>query len=128
MKILDECNRIALAQYSAHKADTFKHWAFIYQNGHLLEVGQNKLNDPVGLERYGYKDSRHSLHAEAVALRKAYGLLDRRKSWIMVNIRISALKQLTMAAPCSICRPFIRACGCTTCYFSINGGFAKTVL
>lgn len=122
------CYKIAKDDFTKHTADTFRHWSFVFQRGQLIEWGRNKLNDPVGLERYGYKCDRHSLHAEAVAMRKAFGCIDRRDPWTMVNIRLGAAKELRMASPCSICRSFMVACGCTACYFSIDGTFAKVTL
>ena len=122
------CIATAMSDFPHHTADTFKHWSFVIQNDKVLEWGRNKLNDPVGLERYGYKGKRHSLHAEAVAMRKAYGLLDRRKPWLMFNIRLGAGKELRNATPCRICRSFIVACGCTACYFTIDGTVAKITL
>ena len=116
---------VANNDYHNHTADTFRHWSFVYQKGRLLEWSRNKLNDPVGFERYGYQGKRHSLHAEALAMRKAYGLLDRRKPWVMLNIRLGAGKELRNATPCRICRSFIAACGCSECYFSIDGNIAK---
>lgn len=125
MRILDECVTIARRDFTNHTADAFRHWSFIFQNNRLLEWGRNKLNNPVGFNRFGYKNERHSLHSEAVALRKAYGLLDRRKPWTIVNIRLGAAGELRLSAPCSICRSFIHACGCTKCYFTIDGDFAS---
>ena len=127
-KTIAKCVRIAIDEFDKHTADTFTHWSFVVQGRKILDWGCNKLNDPVGLQRFGYKDKRHSLHAEAVALRKAYGLLDRRMPWTMVNIRLGAQKELRMAAPCSVCQSFIAACGCNECYFTIDGTFAKTSL
>lgn len=125
MRILDECVNIARRDLHKHTADAFRHWSFVCQNNKILEWGRNKLNDPVGFNRFGYKDTRHSMHSEPVALRKAYGLLDRRKAWTMVNIRLGAAGELRISAPCSICRAFIVACGCTKCYFTISEGFAS---
>jgi hypothetical protein len=122
--MLNACVRIARKDFPNHTADAFRHWSFIYQNKRLLEWGRNRLNDPVGFNRYGYKDDRHSLHSEAIAMRKAYGLLDRRKPWVLVNIRLGAAGELLISAPCTICRSFIAACGCNKCHFTIDGGFA----
>src|SRR4051812_40662473 len=93
---LAKCVSIAEGSFATHTADTFRHWSIIFQKGKLLDWSRNKLNDPVGFERFGYVSNRHSLHAEALALRKCYGLLDKRKPWTMVNIRLGANKELRM--------------------------------
>lgn len=125
MNIVAEAVNIARKDFHNHTADEFRHWSFIYQNKRLLEWGRNKLSDPVGLQKYGYKNARHSLHSEAIAMRKAYGLLDRRKPWTCVNVRLGAKGALRLAAPCEICRSFLTACGCSTVHFTIEGDYAS---
>jgi tRNA(Arg) A34 adenosine deaminase TadA len=123
--MIDQAIEIARRDFPNHTADAFRHWSFIYQNKRLLEWGRNKLNNPVGFHKYGYKDARHSLHSEAIAMRKAYGLLDRRKPWTCINVRLGAAKELRIAAPCSICSSFLAACGCNKVYFTVEGNVAS---
>jgi hypothetical protein len=80
------------------------------------------------MKRYGYNRQCGGIHSEVAAMRRAYGIMDRRRPWQMVNISLNALHTLRISEPCTICRSFIKACGCTVCHFSITDGFAKITL
>ena len=113
-----ECVRIAYRDFPNRSTDSWLHWSFILQRGKIIEWGINRQGEPSALYKAGYKTGRHSIHAEAVALSKAMGKMDKRKPWTLVNIRLNALKELTMSAPCPLCTSFIRSCGCHQIFYS----------
>jgi tRNA(Arg) A34 adenosine deaminase TadA len=127
---IDRCVSIAVdeSKRGYSKQFSYSHWTFVFQNKKLLSYGRNVAKQEFLMKRYGYNRKCGGLHSEVVALRKAYGLMDRRKPWEIVNISLNATHTLRISAPCPICRSFISACGCTTYYFSITDGFAKTIL
>jgi len=125
MNILEQCTRIALRELPNH-VESRCHWSFIIQKGQLVEWAQNRLGEPTGMYFAGYRPGRHALHSESNALAKARGLMDMRKAWSLINIRLTAHKQLVMSAPCPICTGFMKACGCREFIYSdAHGRFVK---
>ena len=114
---LDRCLDIAEKEYSRH-LQTHKHWSFIWQGNDLIAWGRNIIGEPTRQHRYGYRSNRHGLHAEVTALNKARGLMDIRKPWAVVNIRLGADLVPTISAPCSVCYNFMKACGCKQFYYT----------
>ncbi len=114
---------IEIARNEAIKLDTIKrwmHWTFIYQDGSLIEWGTNLNAVSVQNKRFGYKEGRHYIHAETVAFKRASGLLDRRKSWQLLNVRLRTTLQTGLSCPCPVCLGFIKACGCSIAYFTVE--------
>jgi len=125
MHILEECTRIALRELPRH-AESRCHWSFIIQRGKIVEWGINRLGEPTGMYFAGYKPGRHALHSEVIALSKSRGIMNMRKAWSLINIRLTAHKQLVMSAPCPICTGFMKACGCREFIYSdSHGRFVK---
>ena len=119
---LYQCLDIANKEFEKHQADTFRHWSFIFQNGKVLEWAQNRLGNPVGLHKLGYLDKRHSIHAEPRAFMKARGILNRRKAWECVNVRLGANREPRMSLPCWRCLNFLKALDCSMIHFTTKEG------
>lgn len=120
------CISIANKEFDRHQADTFRHWSFIFQRGRMIEWSQNRLGDPSGFHNLGYRDKRHSIHAEPRVLLKARGVLDRRRAWECVNVRLGANREPRMALPCWICFNYLKALNCRMVYYTnIEGIFAN---
>lgn len=96
----------------------FRHWSFVWQRGRLLEWAVNRAEYAVFARRFGYYDYRHTLHAELAAVKKALGLLDRRRPWEIVNIRLLADGALGCSKPCLRCQEFVASLGCSRCWFT----------
>jgi len=103
----------------------YSHWSFVFQNRKFLTYARNIPRQEYVMKRYGYNRMCGGIHSEVAAIRKGYGLLDRRKPWELVNISLTATHTLRMSCPCPLCMSFIKACGCSTCHFSIIDSFAK---
>jgi tRNA(Arg) A34 adenosine deaminase TadA len=123
--MIKQCLRIALRELPNH-IESRRHWSFIIQKGRIVEWAKNRLGEPTGMYFAGYQPGRHALHAEINALSKAKGLMDLRKPWSLINIRLTAQGQLVMSAPCPVCTGFMRACGCREFIYSdSHGRFVK---
>ena len=127
---IDRCVAIAVdeSKRGYSKQYSYSHWSFVFQNKKLLSYGRNVAKQEYLMKRFGYNRKCGGIHSETVAMRKAYGLLDRRRSWELINISLTATHTLRMSAPCPVCRSFIAACGCSICHFSIIDGFAKVTI
>lgn len=122
----DRCIQIAEKEFDRHN-QTHKHWSFIFQDG-LVAHGKNIIGEPTRQHRYGYRSNRHGLHSEVTALNKARGLMDIRKPWLVVNVRLGKNGVPTIAAPCQVCFNFMRACGCRQFYYTDPyGRFVKLI-
>lgn len=67
----------------------------------------------------GYRDE-SKLHSEAVAYRRASGLLEKGKPFEVINIRLSHGGAARLAAPCPICSRILLDAGCRDLYYSAN--------
>lgn len=113
---------IDIAQREHRKQTTparaFRHWSFVWQHNRLLEWAVNRPESVGFARRFGYYDYRHTLHAEVAALKKSLGLLDRRKPWYMVNVRLLANGALGCSKPCLRCQGLLHALGCAQCWYT----------
>lgn len=100
----------------------FYHWSFVFQKNDLIEWAQNRPGHATYTVRYGYQEGRHTLHAEVAAFCKAAGLIDRRFSWYMINIRLLVNGALALSKPCRLCQHFLAALNCSCCWYSTNEG------
>jgi len=124
--MIKEALRIALRELPNH-IESRRHWSFIIQKGQIVEWAKNRLGEPTGMYFAGYQPGRHGLHSEVVAFQKARGLLDTRKEWGVINIRLDYSGKTVISTPCTICYAFLKACGCTKfIYTDITGQFVKT--
>lgn len=132
-KQLRECLRIATEYHPRHPLfNTFSHYSFIFQNNSLLGWGINvNAVPPVHfgygkrLKNFNYEDFLPKIHAELNAFNKVKGILDQRKDWTCLNIRLNKLREMKISAPCCTCSAWMRELGCKTVFFSTDAGFAK---
>ncbi len=125
--------RIALSHLPKHcQFDFYIHYSFIFQRNSLLDWSTNKVAIPE--VHFGYHrrlanptEGRFSglpkLHAELAAFRKTRGLIDFRKPWEIVNIRLNKIGELRLSAPCSCCFGFLKELGCVRFHYSYDHGF-----
>lgn len=103
----------------------YHHFSFVIQKGQLVEWATNRTASP--LKKYGYP-VHGKLHSESEAYRKARGLLDKKKSFDVVNIRLSKKNVLRLSRPCKCCVRFLQTVGCRSVMFSTNSGFERISL
>lgn len=118
--ILQECIRIAQKHNTPESHPEwgkFHHFSFIVQDNKIVEWATNKAHTP--LTRFGYPAG-SKLHAETEAYRKAKGLLNPRKSWECVNVRLLRDNTPRLSAPCSCCYNFLDILGCKKVYFTTD--------
>lgn len=90
-----------------------------------MGYGTNK--EPVGLlVAYGYRQS-SKIHSEVAAYWKVKGLLNG-GGWEVLNIRLNKQNELRMSAPCTCCKNFLFAAGCTGVSYSTNEGIVQLVI
>lgn len=124
--IIRDCLRIAEQKNNTEdhpRWGFFMHYSFIVQDNKLIEWGVNRMGDPF-IKGY-HKDA--YIHSETDAYRKAKGLLDPKKPFEVLNIRLNKLNELRNSKPCPCCYAFIKSMGARHIYFSTDVGFVKTV-
>lgn len=103
------------------------HWSFVIQKNEIVEWTNNiRKGEPV--LRYGFKDGRHRIHSEPSAIKKAFGLIDKRKGFELFNVRIGFDGKLRNSKPCNVCHNLIKAFGCTQCFYTDGDGVSKIYL
>jgi len=105
----------------------FLHFSFVIQNNKIVEWGMNNKRIPARHNGYhrrvqdpGFGPKTHS---EADAWKKAKGLLDKKKCFQIVNIRLNKSGELRNSRPCECCFELLRAMGCSKFYYSSSVGF-----
>lgn len=124
--IIRDCLRIAEQKNNPDdhpQYGFFHHYSFIIQDNKIIEWGMNRDGSPF---IHGYHDS-SKIHSEVDAFRKARGLLDPKKPFEILNIRLNKTNQLRNSKPCKCCFSFIKAMGASKIYFSTDVGIAKIV-
>jgi hypothetical protein len=122
---LEICIKIARKELPNHPDMDGKscHWTFIFQSGKLIEWATNRCSNPPSW--LGYPEHA-GVHSEINAYRKAKGLLDKKKSFDIVNIRLNRQSDLRNSYPCKKCFSKMKALGCQRMYFSTDIGMCKT--
>lgn len=128
-KLLETCLTIAKHYLPKHcrLKEGYKHYSFIIQNNKLIEWGTNKSGPP--LKYLGYQE--HAMiHSENLAYKRAKGLLNKKESFQVINIRLSARGELKISKPCPCCTIFLRNLGCKSIWFSQSNteNFSKILL
>ncbi len=127
-KLLDEAIRFALKKLDSHpQFSCYPHYSFMVQDNKILATGENNLgNFP---RHYGHHtriiDGLPKTHAEISAWKRGRGLLNKAKSWEMINIRLSRSSKVMNSAPCPACFNLMKSLGCTTIHYSTDLGFVK---
>lgn len=105
----------------------FLHYSFIIQGNQIVEWGTN--NKRVPAIHNGYHDRIRDLdfspktHSEVDAWKKASGILDNRRSFQMINIRLNKAGEIRNSKPCECCFEILKAMGCSKFYYSSSVGF-----
>lgn len=121
--ILRECLRRALEKPRPPGPRRRKfHYTFIIQSGKILAMGQNR--EGRALLEQGY-DEHQVIHAENDAWMKARGILDPKKDFQAVNLRLTRNDEMRLSAPCPCCKRFLDSLGCSEIFFTTNEGWAK---
>ena len=122
--LLIDCLRMCKAHLPKHPEwESYKHYSVIIQSNQIIEWGTNRTAAPL----IGYTN--HSkFHSENAAYFRARGLLERNKSFEVVNIRFNKQGDLKLSRPCICCVSFLKFLGCSIVYFSTELGFAKLSL
>lgn len=125
--ILYEAINISIANIEKHpNRKNFIHYSFVVQ-GKIIEWGTN--NNKVPALHYGYhsriEDHRFKpkTHSEVAAYWKAKGLLERNRSFDLINIRLNRMGQMRNSKPCFCCYGLLKALGCDTFYYSTEDNF-----
>lgn len=120
--------RIAMKE-NRNRTDKFRHWCFILDSRkNLIEWSTNsEFHAGPIIGRLGYRENRHSLHAEVAAFRKASGLLDLRRdgAFVAVNIRLNTSNELRNSKPCRRCQAFLESMGVREIWYTTPEGIHR---
>lgn len=123
-QLLTMCSIIAWSEFLRDRLDVqFKHWSFVINDRkQLVGWSRNRLQFPDNCRKLGFRWFRHTLHAEIAAYQKCCTKrgFDRRKPWSMINIRLRANGTFGESAPCALCAHFLKAMGCTQCWYTTS--------
>lgn len=103
--------------------ECYKHFTFIISDNQLVEWGMNRSGPP----KHGYQPHQ-KIHSENMAWNKARGIMDRKKTFEILNIRLNKRGDLKISKPCNCCVSFLRNLGCNRAWFSTDAGFAKLIM
>ena len=133
-RILSDCLRTARANLSSHvEYSNYPVYSFIVQDNKVLGWGTNASGDVDGPlasmynARVAHNNFRSKIHAEYRCYNRVKGLLQRDKTFEIVNIRLNRRYETRLAAPCSCCTKFLNSLNCSHAYFSTDIGWAKQV-
>jgi hypothetical protein len=119
--ILAHCLSIAIKHKDAHAVKAARHFTFILQGRKIVEWSTNR-NGPSTTPNYQVY---LMTHAEPNAYRKAKGIMNHRKSFYAVNVRLNGQGDLRNSFPCPFCFAYLKGVGAHHVWFSTNMGFAK---
>jgi hypothetical protein len=103
----------------------YKHFSYIIQDNKVISFGLNRAGPPpIGYLKY------QKIHSEYIAWRKAKGLLNKNKTFDIINIRLNKKNDFRLSKPCICCNNFLKSVGCKNIYYSVeeNNAFAKMSL
>ena len=117
-KTLVTCLDIALKNNTPAKHpqwDYYHHYSFIVQHEKIIEFCMNRRSSPLTL--LGYPDY-SKMHSEIDAYFKARGILEKNKSFEVVNIRLTKTNRIVMSQPCPCCYSFLSKSGASKIWFT----------
>lgn len=126
--LLDEVLNIARRNIQKHREyGHFLHFSFVIQCNKLVEWGMNNKRVPARHNGYHNRiqdlDYHPKTHSEVDAWKKAKGILNKKKSFQMINIRLNKKGELRNSRPCECCFEILQAMGCSKFYYSSQIGF-----
>ena len=117
-KTLTTCLDIALKNNTPDKHpqwDFYHHYSFIVQQEKIVGFGMNRRSSPLTL--LGYPDY-SKMHSEIDAYFKVKGILEKNKSFEVVNIRLTKTNKIVMSQPCKCCYKILEKSGCSKIWFT----------
>lgn len=126
--LLELMLKIARSSLPTHpQRNYFPHWTFVIQNNSLIEWATNAAGDIEHHECYKHRISsgRPKVHSELQALRRASGLLDRRRGWEVINIRLNRVGNTRLSKPCRCCYDLLCKSGCERFWYSSEIGWLR---
>ena len=127
-KLIQSAVNIARANNTPEKHPRYAyyvHFTFIVQDGTIIAYGMNRAGRSI-YAQLGYP-KRALVHSENDAYKKAKGLLNHKKPFSAINIRLNRMNEFRAAAPCPCCRSFLKIMGCNKVIFTTNTGFGKEI-
>lgn len=129
--LLTEALTIARSKLSIHpEGKRYLHYTFVCQYSKLVEWGFNHRGIPPIHMGYHRRISdlkfRPKIHSELSAYKKSRGLLDKRKPFNIINIRLNRDGEFRNSRPCSCCYNLLKSLGCDKFYFTDICGFEIT--
>jgi hypothetical protein len=125
-----EAVKVAKSKISKHTQSSHAHYSFIVQNNCIVGYGVNQDGEP--LIHWGYKrmkeDPTYSpkIHSEIHAYKKNKGIMEKGKTFEIINIRLNKLGELRNSKPCKCCSTLLRDLGCIRFYYSSDCGFLNS--
>lgn len=119
-----ECLRLARSKNNPISHSEYKnymHYSFIIQGNKIIEWGMNRPGNATPF--HGFEPTRHKIHSEVDAYKKAKGLLDKSKNFSIVNLRLNRKGEPRMSAPCKCCMNFLETVGCNGIHYSTDQGW-----
>lgn len=121
--ILKECLRIAVRKNDTHpEYGNYQHFAFVIQSNKIVEWATNMPGPAEAV--FGFSPTRHKIHAESAAYKRARGILDKADRFEVVNVRLNRRNETRISAPCACCSRLLQAVGCSKIWFTTDVGWA----
>jgi hypothetical protein len=113
--------------------NNFIHFSFIVQSNKIIEIGKNNKKIPklhFGYHRRLQNDPffHPKTHSELHVWMKSKGILNKNKSFEMINIRLNKKGFVRLSKPCTCCYNLLKELGCKAVYYSSEIGFLKISL
>ena len=121
MKLLKSLLTIARKELPTIKGH-HRHWSFILDNRkNLIEWATNRFCDGgAPFAKLGFYADRFNAHSEPIAMKRALGLLDLRKKFYVVNIRLRANGTTSNSRPCKLCYAYLNSLNCGGIWYSME--------
>lgn len=120
--LLNLALKIAKKKLSHHpEKDHFSHYSFVVQEDKILGFGMNHVGLPPVHYGYGRDEDDAYLpktHSEISAWKKIRGILDKRKPFTVINIRLNRKGEVRKSKPCRVCLDILNSLGCNKVYFT----------
>lgn len=134
--LLREAIRVARDKHRHHPMFDrgYNLFSFIVEHNKILGMGMNN-RDAIVPAHYGYikrargwgnRDFVACEHSELNAYRKCRGIIKDR--FEIINVRLTATRNVAMSAPCSCCCDWLKANGCNVIHFTTTSHWAKISL
>lgn len=118
-RAINEAFRIAEQYNPKHsQINGYRHYSFVVQDSKILDWDTNSDGPPLA----GYKTYQKQ-HAENGAYFKSKHILDIRRPFDLINIRLSRAGHPRASCPCECCSAWLKKVGCRSVYFSVKNTY-----